>query len=190
MQIGPPPDQCNTVQLLFDNIGSLQRIALLCAELCAEIGAQQVVTLAHVSQNLMTTQIRFVRDQLAWVRATDPSRWALPGLLSGQDKHLTAARLTAESVRFRRTGGISAEASQHGFEPAFLDQSTGQVYRSCFADGSPAPIHMLDGLPDDLVRARDHAGRTTAAKSSVIAGFVKAGKFYARDQAARKSCAP
>ncbi|MCK7576802.1 MAG: hypothetical protein MZV65_13615 [Chromatiales bacterium] len=42
----------------------------------------------------------------------------------------------------------------------------------------------MDGLPDHLVLARGPRGRITAIKSSVIAGFIRLGHFYTREQAA------
>jgi hypothetical protein len=45
-------------------------------------------------------------------------------------------------------------------------------------------MHLLDGLPDEWVVERDAAGRVRAIKDSVIAGFVRDGRFYTREQAA------
>jgi hypothetical protein len=55
---------------------------------------------------------------------------------------------------------------------------------SCFADGRPAPIHLLDGLPADWVTVRGAGGRVLAVKASVVAGFIRGGRFYTRAQAA------
>jgi hypothetical protein len=65
-----------------------------------------------------------------------------------------------------------------------MDLETRAVYPSCFADGRRAPFHILDGLPDELVLARSACGRVAAIKPSVISGFVRAGLFYTRDEAA------
>ena len=65
------------------------------------------------------------------------------------------------------------------------DRDTDKIYRACFASGLPAPVHLLDGLPDELVVARDAAGRVVAVKQSMIAGFVKEGVFYTRDEVCR-----
>lgn len=66
----------------------------------------------------------------------------------------------------------------------FLDTQTGAVYRACFADGRPAPMHLLDGLPPAVVATRDTTGRVLALKSSVQAGFLCEERFYTREQAA------
>jgi hypothetical protein len=65
-----------------------------------------------------------------------------------------------------------------------MDVETRAVYPSRFADGRMAPFHILDGLPDELVLARSACGRVAAIKPSVISGFLRAGRFYTRDDAA------
>ncbi len=98
---------------------------------------------------------------------------------------LTPQTLKAENQLFAGTGGVSAENQSRGFIPGFLDRETGVVYCSCWADGRPAPFHALDGLPAHLVQERDCGGHIRAIKSSVIAGFIRQGHFYTREQAAR-----
>lgn len=73
------------------------------------------------------------------------------------------------------------------FQPAFCDSDSGQIYLSRFADGALAPLHLFDSLPDALILQRDPRGRVTALKSTVTAGFVQAGVFYTRTQAALAS---
>jgi len=100
-----------------------------------------------------------------------------------------AAQLTLEALRqqneiFRDSGGVSEGNRALGFRPAFYDMDTGYVHPSRFANGLEAPMHVLDGLPDDLVVARRENGRVTAVKPGVVAGFVCQGHFYTRQQAA------
>lgn len=97
---------------------------------------------------------------------------------------LSARTLRRQNRRFRGTGGVSAENWTLGFAPAFLDTATDQVYRACFADGRPAPMHLLEGLPQAVVAVRDASGRALALKPTVVAGFVRADRFYTREQAA------
>jgi hypothetical protein len=99
------------------------------------------------------------------------------------NRAMTQDRLKQETVTHRGTGGISAENRSLGFRPAFMDRETSAVYASCFGDGRPAPFHLIDGLPDELVVARDAVGRVAALKDSVIAGFVRGGRFYSREDA-------
>ncbi|MDT3669806.1 MAG: hypothetical protein ROZ37_05670 [Aromatoleum sp.] len=96
---------------------------------------------------------------------------------------LTEIELRRENRVFEGTGGRSEENRGCGFEPAFLDNETRQIYLSRFADGRPAPCHLLDGLRDEVVVARDGRGRVAATKASLVAGFLRCGEFYTRDQA-------
>jgi len=97
---------------------------------------------------------------------------------------LTLHTLAADNRFFAGTGGVSQGNRHRGFTPGFLDRDTGAVYPSCWADGRPAPFHDLEGLPDHLVLNRSPTGRVAAVKASVIAGFVRCGCFYTREQAA------
>ena len=71
------------------------------------------------------------------------------------------------------------------FQAAFLDFGTQAIYPSRYADGRPAPLHVLDGLPEHLVVDRAVDGRVVATKASLIEGFVRNGFFYTRRAAAR-----
>jgi len=96
----------------------------------------------------------------------------------------TTQVLRRQNLAFKGTGGVSAGNRCRGFAPAFLDTETGGVYLARFADGRPAPVHVLDGLPRELIVSRDPDGRCRDVKRSVVAGFVRAGRFYTREQAA------
>lgn len=95
----------------------------------------------------------------------------------------SAANLSIENQQFAGSGGISQNNREEGFLSAFQDTATGRVYQSCFSNGNPAPIHLLDGLPDEIVVRRDTNGRVTAVKSTVVAGFIRFNRFYTREQA-------
>ena len=97
---------------------------------------------------------------------------------------LSEAVLRAQNSLFRDSGGVSAKNRCYGFVPAFLDADTGAVYRARYADGRPAPMHLLDGLPEEVIAMHTVAGGVAAAKSSIIAGFLRDGRFYTREQAA------
>jgi len=97
---------------------------------------------------------------------------------------LTPHSLALETARYRATGGVSENNRSRGFQPAFIDRDTGTVHLSRFPDGRPAPCHLLDGLPDELVLARNAQGRVMRVKSSVVSGFVRDERFYTRDEAA------
>lgn len=97
---------------------------------------------------------------------------------------LSKRYLLIETAAHRGTGGVSAENRDLGFRPAFQDTCTGATYLSAFADGRPAPFHILDGMPEHLVVARDRLGRVSQVLGSVVAGFLKDGEFFTREQAA------
>lgn len=98
---------------------------------------------------------------------------------------LSDAVLKQQNVIRPNTGGRSQENHRYGFRPAFVDAATGAIYESRFANGHPAPFHLLDGLPDEVVAERDASGHVTAAISSLIAGFIRRGRFHSREEAAR-----
>ena len=93
-------------------------------------------------------------------------------------------RLESENRIYAGTGGTSQENRSKGFFPAFYDTETGTVELSRFSNGSLAPIHLIEGLPDSWVVERDLNGMIRAIKHSVIAGFVHGDDFYTRQQAA------
>ena len=92
-------------------------------------------------------------------------------------------QLFDENLRFQGTGGVSGENGALGFQPAFLDRDTGEVHASRFADGRPAPLHVLDGLPRTLITARSASGHVLRTKASLVSGFLRLGRFYTREEA-------
>ncbi|MFO1350818.1 MAG: hypothetical protein U1F68_09145 [Gammaproteobacteria bacterium] len=97
---------------------------------------------------------------------------------------MTIKTLANQNRAFGGTGGVSCENRCLGFVPGFLDRETGTIYLSRKADGTPAPIHLMDGLPAELVIARTSSGQVASIKGTVIAGFILDGHFYTREQAA------
>jgi hypothetical protein len=100
-------------------------------------------------------------------------------------KRLTMSVLQEQDERYAGTGGRSDVNRDLGFRPAFLDCSTCAIYLSRFRDGRIAPLHVLDGLPDDVVLVRAETGHALMVKSSLVAGFERHGFFYTRRAAAR-----
>jgi hypothetical protein len=97
---------------------------------------------------------------------------------------LTKTSLALETANYCGTGGVSENNRSLGFQPAFIDRETCTVHLSRFPDGRLAPCHLLDGLPAELVLARDELGHVTRVKASVVSGFVRDRRFYTRDEAA------
>jgi hypothetical protein len=94
--------------------------------------------------------------------------------------------LRQQNLAFQGTCGVSAGNRSQGFAPAFLDRETGMIYLARYADGRPAPLHLLEGLPQEVVVSRTADGQCTGVKPSLIAGFVRASQFYTREQLASK----
>lgn len=97
---------------------------------------------------------------------------------------LNARSLRVENDLYRGSGGVSEENRTAGFVPAFLDSVTGIAYRSRFADGRPAPVHLLEGLPNHLLNRYDETGGITSPGAGLISGFLRLGRFYTRSEAA------
>jgi hypothetical protein len=97
---------------------------------------------------------------------------------------VTAQTLRAEHRIFAGTGGISQNNRSQDFQPGSYDAESGQMAISCFADGRPAPIHVLDGVPANWVTARNAGGGILSIKASVVSGFICGGRFYSRAEAA------
>ena len=95
---------------------------------------------------------------------------------------MTKEILASQNEKFAGSGGVSHDNKDMGFVPGFLDEETGSVYPSRHADGSPAAVHLIEGLPENLVLKRDSAGRVCVIKATVIAGFIRDGLFFTREQ--------
>ena len=100
------------------------------------------------------------------------------------DQQVTQRTLRSENHQFANTCGLSKNNACHNFVPAFRNEETGEVALAKFADGRLAPMHIILGLPDSWATAHNARGQISAIASCVIAGFVRAGQFYTRAEAA------
>lgn len=98
---------------------------------------------------------------------------------------LTQLSLRDENVLFEHSRGVSWSNARQGFVPGFRDDTTGELAVSRFADGSPAPLHILDGLPEHWVSVRDADGHVRETTPGLVSGFIRDGRFYTREEAAR-----
>ncbi|HEX6634258.1 MAG TPA: hypothetical protein VF038_09840 [Usitatibacter sp.] len=94
-------------------------------------------------------------------------------------------RLARENERYLGAGARSEENFDFGFRPAFFDYASQKLYLSCFASGQSAPIHLLEGLPEEVIVDRAPDGRILSTRASLVAGFERNGAFYTRKAAAR-----
>jgi hypothetical protein len=101
------------------------------------------------------------------------------------NRAMNGERLRKENLAYDGTGGVSTGNRSAGFIPAFCDIATGRVEPSRLADGSPASMHLLAGLPEEWIVSRGNGNQVLAVKATVISGFLRAGAFYTRDQAAQ-----
>jgi hypothetical protein len=97
---------------------------------------------------------------------------------------MTGERLRKENLAYGGTAGVSDGNRAAGFIPAFCDTATGRVEPSRLADGTLAPMHLLCGLPREWMVSCGAENGMVAVKATVIAGFLHAGAFYTREQAA------
>jgi hypothetical protein len=86
-------------------------------------------------------------------------------------------------------GAHSEDIGDRRFRPAFFDFASQKLYLSRFADGRLAPIHLRDGLPEEVVVDRAPSGRVIAVRASLVCGFERNGVFYTRKSAARAAAA-
>lgn len=98
---------------------------------------------------------------------------------------MTREKLHNQARMFVGRGGVSEENRGFGFCPGFLNKESGEFVTCCNADGGPATVHVFDGLPAAWVALRDADGRAIAVKACIVAGFVRDGYFFTRDQAAQ-----
>jgi len=106
--------------------------------------------------------------------------------MSELDAFLDGAMLEWENRAYRGSAGVSEGCREACFRPAFLDRETGTVYLSRYPNGHAAPVHTLEGLPDEVIAARYANGSVAKTKNTLICGFLKGGTFYTRQQAAAK----
>lgn len=100
---------------------------------------------------------------------------------------MTKDRLIIENAHYNKTLGVSNNCATLGYLPAFKDTMTGEIHLSMFADGRLAPIHVLDGLPREWIVTRDSRQRALKVKDTIVAGFVRNGIFFTRNQLANDS---
>ena len=104
---------------------------------------------------------------------------------TGCSAGLCKCGLAMQNAQFRGTAGVSGNNRGAGFVPAYMNTVTGETVPSRFADGRPAVVHVLEGLPDNWIGARDPHGCVTRAVDGVIAGFLRDGRFFSREAAAQ-----
>ncbi|NEV60960.1 hypothetical protein [Thiorhodococcus minor] len=98
---------------------------------------------------------------------------------------LSEMSLRDENLLYANTEGVSQNNKSLGFRPGYLNSRNGECALSRFSDGRLAPVHVLDGLPDQWIRTRDSKGKVAELEPGVISGFIRDGRFYTREEAMR-----
>jgi hypothetical protein len=97
---------------------------------------------------------------------------------------VTCQLLREQNKQFKGTGGRSQENRSVGFVPAFQDTRTGATYRSRFANGHCAPVHVLGGLPAEFFMKVSDSASDVVLNDAIEAGFLRDDQFYTRREAA------
>ncbi|MEX2489506.1 MAG: hypothetical protein WD356_08285 [Pseudomonadales bacterium] len=93
-------------------------------------------------------------------------------------------RLQQENGQFCNTQGVSENNRALGFLPAFQDTVTGRIVLSTHENGTPAELHIIAWLPPEWAAQVDGRGRVLSLRPGIVAGFVRKGVFYTREEAA------
>ena len=93
-------------------------------------------------------------------------------------------------LQVTQTGVFSGaeDTAFYGLLPAFQDLETGETHLSLDADGSLATTHLPHGLPASWVTQRDEQGQVVAVKASIIAGYLRGGRFFSQEQWVARGC--
>lgn len=91
------------------------------------------------------------------------------------------SRLDSENIQYANSGGVSQNNAAENFVPAFKNANTGEIALSKYFNGKPAPLHLIDGLPDSWL-IKD--GKQKDLQEFIISGFVRFGRFFDRQEAA------
>ncbi|MDH5472623.1 MAG: hypothetical protein OEY87_04075 [Gammaproteobacteria bacterium] len=94
---------------------------------------------------------------------------------------LTQAQVNQQYNNFKKSGATLFSDAAFGFMPAFKDLKTEETHLSTYDDGTPAVLHVLDGLPVAWIGEWGDDGRPDSVRAGVIAGFMRGGCFYTID---------
>lgn len=65
-----------------------------------------------------------------------------------------------------------------GFQPAFINISTGETHLSVDSSGQLSTNHSFYGLPDNWVTDRDTSGVPLALHTDIVAGYWRNSEFF------------
>ncbi|MCB1754154.1 MAG: hypothetical protein KDJ38_01445 [Gammaproteobacteria bacterium] len=73
---------------------------------------------------------------------------------------------------------INLSEFSQGFIPAFRDLENDETHMSVSADGSITTEHQFDNLPIEWVEEWDERGYAISLKPTIIAGYLRDGRFF------------
>ena len=97
---------------------------------------------------------------------------------------MNSRTLRRENQVFGRTGGVSKNNARRGFKPAFINIRNGRIELPKMKNGHRAPMHLIHWLPLEWAAVLNPDGSVQVLVPEIVAGFVRGGKFYTREQAA------
>lgn len=92
--------------------------------------------------------------------------------------------LRFENLAFGGTNGVSQNNASAGFAPAFLNSKSGRIVISRTKGGCPAPIHLIDWLPEEWAESTREDGSIEKLIPEIVSGFSRNGRFYTREETA------
>ncbi len=92
--------------------------------------------------------------------------------------------LRQDNLAFRGTTGVSENNRDTGFVPAFRQDDTGRIELARLKNGKVAPAHIISWLPTEWADSIGDDGTVEGLIPGIVAGFVRDGRFYTREEAA------
>lgn len=94
---------------------------------------------------------------------------------------LNPTQVDSQYINYKQSGPALFSDASFGFMPAFMDVFSEEVHLATYADGIPAVLHVLEGLPAKWIAEWGEDGRPNSVRTGVIAGFMRGGCFYTID---------
>jgi len=88
--------------------------------------------------------------------------------------HFTKSTANGYLTGFINFTNLKKAKAKKKLQPAFYDMETDTIYPSTYADGRAAPIHIYDGLPNEV---------QVRMQLNIVSGFTMNGDFLTRNQA-------
>lgn len=94
---------------------------------------------------------------------------------------LNQSQVEHQYSHYKQSGPALFGDAAFGFMPAFMDVLSEEIHLSTYDDGTPAVLHVLDGLPVSWIGEWGDDGRPDSVRLGIVAGFMRGGCFYTID---------